>query len=248
MKKILLTGLLLASSFVNSSANDVIKVSTGEWPPYTTQINNTTGVLQKIVNEAFKEEGIDVTYDFLSWKKAYKMAKDVSYDGTMPLFKTADREKDFLYSKNVIARTKTVFFHLKSLNFQWNEYSDLKQYKIGETIGFKTAKILKNAGVDVEMASSEKENFDKLLAGKIDATSASYLVGYGIINRNYTTQDIDKFTTHGKKVYPATGVYFLVSKKHPRAQELVDKFDSGLKKLLKSGRYIKLIKEAIKKK
>jgi len=247
LKKILLTGLLVLTSILNASTNEVIKVSTGEWPPYTTQKDNKIGLLQKIVSEAFAQENIDVKYEFNSWENAYNMAKEVSFDGTMPLFKTADREKDFLYSKNVIARTKTVFFHLKSLDFQWENYENLKKYKLGETSGFKTAKILKEKGINVEMALTEKENFDKLLAGDIDVTSASYLVGYGIINKNYSAQDAAKFTTHGKKVYPATGVYFLVSKKHPRAQELVDKFDSGLKKLLKSGRYIKLIKEAIKK-
>jgi len=193
------------------------------------------------------EENIDVKYEFYSWEKAYTLAKEVQADGTIPWFKTKEREKDFLYSKNSILRTKTVFFHLKSLDFKWENYQDLKKYKIGETAGFKTAKILEEKGLKVDMALSETENFKKLLKGEIDLTSASYLVGHNIIKKNFSSKDAARFTSHSKKVYPGTGIYFLVSKKHPRAQELVDKFDSGLKKLIRSGRYVKLIKESTSK-
>lgn len=247
MKKIFIAGLIIASSLVNLSANEVIKLSTGQWPPYTIENDDNGGVLQKIVNEALKEENIDVKYEFFSWEKAYKLAKEVEVDATIPWFKTKDREKDFLYSKNAITRTKTVFFHLKDLDFKWNKYEDLKNYKVGETSGFKTAKLLEAKGVNALMSLSEKESLQKVLSGEIDVTSVSYLVGYNIINKNFSASDAAKFTNHPKKVYPATGVYFLVSKKHPRAQELINKFDSGLKKLIKSGRYIKLIKEATKR-
>jgi len=246
MKKII-AGLLLVSSLVNVFGNDVIRLSTGEWPPYTTQNDAQGGILQKIVSEALSQENIDVKYEFFSWEKAYQVAKEVEFDGTIPLFKTAEREKDFIYSKNAITRTKTVFFHLKSTDFKWNKHEDLNNYKVGGTAGFKTAKILQDKGVKVDIALTEKENFEKLLAGDIEVTSSSYLVGYNIIKKSFSASDAAKFTSHPKKVYRATGVYFLVSKKHPKAQELVDKFDSGLKKLIKSGRYIKLIKESISK-
>lgn len=247
MKKVFSTGLLLLLIAVNISANEVIKLSTGEWAPYTIENDSKGGVLQKIVNEALKLENIDVKYEFYSWEKAYQMAKELKSDGTIPWFKTSEREKDFLYSKNAIIRTETVFFHLKSLDFKWQNYEDLKNYKVGETSGFKTAKILEKKGIKVEMALSEKENFEKLLAGEIDVTSASYLVGYNIIKKNFSSKDTSKFTSHSKKVYPGTGIYFLVSKKHPKAKELVEKFDKGLKKLIRSGRYLKLIKESTSK-
>lgn len=245
MKKVFLAALALLTTVVSSSANEVIKITTGEWAPYTIENSKSGGVLQKIVNEALKLENVDVKYEFHSWEKAYSLAKEVEADATIPWFKTKDREKDFLYSKNAILRTKTVFFHLKSLDFKWQKYEDLKNYRVGETSGFKTEKLLREKGIDVEMAISEKENFQKLLDGKIDVTSSSYLVGYNIIKNTFTAEESAKFTNDSKKVYPATGVYFLVSKKHPKAQELINKFDAGLKKLIRSGRYIKLIKEAI---
>ena len=113
MKKVFLAGLALLTTVVSSSANEVIKITTGEWAPYTIENSKSGGVLQKIVNEALKLENIDVKYEFHSWEKAYSLAKEVTADATIPWFKTKDREKDFLYSKNAILRTKTVFFHLK---------------------------------------------------------------------------------------------------------------------------------------
>ena len=247
MKKVFFTGILLLCIAVNVTANEVIKLTTGEWAPYTIEKDQKGGVLQKIVSESLKQEQIDVEYIFYSWKKAYKLAKEVEVDGTIPWFKTPEREIDFLYSKNAILRTKTVFFHLKSLDFKWKAYEDLKNYNLGETLGFKTAKILDEKGLKVQLAESEKEKYKKLLTGEIEVTSASQLVGYNIIKNNFSPKDALKFTNHPKKVYPGTGIYFLVSKKHPRAQELVDKFDKGLNKLIRSGRYLQLVKSATSK-
>ena len=175
------------------------------------------------------------------------MAQDAKTDGTIPWFQSPDREANFFYSKKAIIRTKTVFFHLKSSNIKWKTYEDLKKYKIGGTIGFKTAKFLDKKGIKVELVKTELENFQKLLAGKIDITSASFLVGHSIIKKNFPADQAAMFTSHAKKIFPATGAYYLVSKKHPRGQELVDKFDSGMQKLMKSGRYIQIIKESMKK-
>jgi len=248
MKKLFVSFLLILTTVISTFANEVINLSTGEWAPYTSQDSKNGQVAQTIVTEAFKLENIDVVYVYKAWEETFKMAKDVKADGTIPWFKTKERQADFFYSKKAIIRTKTVFFHLKSLDFDWKSYDDLKKYKIGGTTGFKAAKLLKEKGLAVQMADTEELNFKKLLKGEIDITSSSLLVGFNLINKLFPAEKVSMFTSHSKKVYPATGAFLLVSKKHPKGQEIVDKFDSGLLKLIKSGRYIKIIKESIKKK
>jgi len=247
MKKLFIATMLVITATFSLLANEVINLSTGEWAPYTSQEDLKGQVAQTIVTEALKLENIDVVYKYYPWKRAYKIALDVDVDGTIPWFKTPERETEFYYSKQTIIRTKTVFFHLKNLDFDWKNYDDLKKYNIGGTLGFKAAKLLKDKGLKVELVATEEQNFRKLLTGKIDLTTASFLVGYNIINKTFDAGKAIVFTNHPKQVYPETGAYLLVSKKHPRGQELIDKFDRGLKKLILSGRYVKIIKESIRK-
>jgi len=133
------------------------------------------------------------------------------------------------------------------MTVNWDNIDALKKYKVGGVTGFKSSKFLKDKGVNVVLSENDQGSFKKLLAGEIDITASSYFVGYYAIKNNFSAEDASKFTSHKKKIFPATGAYLLVSKKHPRGQELVNKFDSGLQKLVKSGRYVQIIKESIKK-
>ena len=55
------------------------------------------------------------------------------------------------------------------------------------------------------------------------------------------------FTNHTKQVVPQNGLYFIVPKKNPKAKELMNMFNRGYNKLVKSGRYEEIIDEFISK-
>jgi len=228
-------------------SNETIVLSTGEWAPYTSEKDPKGQVAQKIVSEALAFENIDVSYKFYKWADAYSIAKDLKADATIPWFKKDKREDDFLFSKQAIIRTKMLFFHLKDKSFTWKNFNDLKKYKICGVKGYSTTKLLNDKGLNLVISPDAKNCFKKLLSDEVDVVPSSYLVGYNIINKTFSSQEATKFITHPKQVQRQTGAFFLVSKQNPKAQELVAKFDKGLKKLIKSGRYLKIIKDSIKK-
>jgi len=237
-------GLMTASTIW---ANETVSLTIGEWAPFTSEKDVKGQVAQTIVNESFKLENIDVEYSFQSWKESYDLALIAKSEGSFPWNKTKERAESFLYSKHAIIRAKTVFFHLKGNGFSWNNYEDLKKYKISEVEGYKSSKVLADAGVNISVVKTEKENMKKLLLGEIDATSNSILVGYNLINKSFSSNDASRFTHNKKLLFPETGSYFILSKQHPKAKELMEKFNKGFLKLLKSGRYTKIIKESLKK-
>ncbi|RDX35186.1 hypothetical protein DZA35_00740 [Arcobacter sp. HD9-500m-PIT-SAG03] len=150
--------------------------------------------------------------------------------------------EEFYYSKQAVIRSRVVFFHLKSLDFKWENYKDLNQYTIGVTSGYKSSILLKEKQLNISLASTEEENYKKILNKEIDITASSILVGYDIINKIFSKEQTKLFTHDQKQVFPETGAHLLISKKHPRAKELINTFDQGLKKLIKSGRYEQIIK------
>jgi len=246
MKKLTVLVLMFLWTFLSLGANETVRLSVGEWVPYTSADASKGRVGQTIVTAAFKLENIDVVYEYNAWQKSFKDALEAKSEGTFPWSKTKDRLKDFYYSKLPIAKSKTVFFSLKKTNFEWSNYDDLKKYKFGDVTGFKASKFLSDKGLSVVNVDTEAQNMKKLLAGEIDVTTSGYLVGNNLIKTLFTAQEALMFTSHKKEVFPETGFYILISKKHPRGEELIKIFDKGFLKLLKSGELVKIMKASMK--
>ena len=246
MKKLTVLVLMFLWAFLSVSANETVRLSVGEWVPYTSEDSSKGRVGQTIVTAAFKLGNVDVVYEYNAWQKSFKDALEAKSEGTFPWSKTKERLNDFYYSKLPIAKSKTVFFSLKKTNFDWNDYSDLKKYKFGDVTGFKASKFLSDKGLEVVNVDTEATNLKKLLAGEIDVTTSGYLVGNNLIKTLFTAQEAAMFTSHKKEVFPETGFYILISKNHPRGQELIKIFDKGFLKLLKSGELVKIMKASMK--
>ncbi|NQY93769.1 MAG: transporter substrate-binding domain-containing protein [Campylobacteraceae bacterium] len=224
----------------NSFANESVDLAIGEWAPYTSQKDKKGKITEIIVKEAFKLENIDVKYRYYPWKRSFLNVKAGLATGTFPWYYSEENERDFIMSKEFLINVKTVFFHLKSLDFHWENYEDLKKYTIGGTIGYTETMLLKDEGLNVQLVPREELNFKKMLKHRIDITASSIVVGTQLINKIFTKENRTLFTYH-PKVLLDSKMYMLISRKIPNAQKIADSFDRGLKRLKKSGRYDKII-------
>ena len=244
MKKIAFFILLLAISS-NVFANETVRLAIGDWAPYTSATDAKSKILENVVAEAFKLEGIDVLYEYFPWKRSYTLAKSGEFDGTFPWAKTEEHLKDFYIHKIFLIKDEGVFFHLKNVPFEWNVLEDLNKYAVGVTLGYKEERIYKKRGINAQAVPSEDLNFKKILARRIDVYQTSKIVGYATINRIFTPEDAKLFTNHPKPAVK-NEFYILFSKNTPNGQNLANKFDSGLKKLKESGSYDQIIAKSVK--
>ncbi len=244
MRKLALVLLFVFAASLNAFSNETIKLATGEWAPYTSEKDPNGKIAETIVREAFGLEQIDVTYEYYPWKRSYESAKKGKVAGTFPWFKNEERMKECIYHKEPLLNETEVFFHLKNLDFKWENYKDLGKYKIGGTLGFSHVKELEKEGIKLDVTSREDLNFKKLLAGRIEAYPASLIVGYNTINKLFAPEKAALFTNHTKTL-KADQMYLIFSKNIPNGQKLADKFDSGLRRLKASGRYDEIIAACI---
>jgi len=246
MKK-LITSFFILLLTISLNAKETLIFSTGEWAPYTSQKDPNGRVLQDIVTETFKGINIDVLYKYYPWKRAYKIAQDAEVDGGVAWYKKKEREEFFYFSKKPLINIKTVIFHLRSLNFDWNDFDDLKEYKIGGNLGYTSTQVLLDRDIEVEVVRTEEQNFKKLLIGRIDITPTSFFAGYYLINKLFSKEKAMLFTNHTKKVVPQNGIYFIIPKIHPKGKELMDTFDKAFDKLENTGGYDRIINDFITK-
>ncbi|WP_019615392.1 substrate-binding periplasmic protein [Psychromonas ossibalaenae] len=238
---LLISFLLLSLSF-NAFAGEKIVLAIGEWGPYVSETNYRDKILEVIVKEAFIRQGIEVEYKYFPWKRSLERVRNGLIIGSFPWWSDEKREQDFIINNEPLLVAKEVFFHLKSTDFKWEKMDDLKKYKIGGTLSFEHIERFKKQGIALDIAVKEDLSFKKLLAGRIDALPADFIVGYATINRLFSPAKVSLFTNH-PKVSKQAGMYMLLSREFANAQKTAEKLDLGLKELKKSGRYDEIIME-----
>ena len=120
MKKLLLTLFFLQCTLSNCiAAEEIIRITTGEHPPYLSENLKYNGVGLRIIREAFALEGVTVEYGFFPWKRSYKLAKQGEWDASATWGHNIERDNDFYFSEPLYPAI-SAFFHLKSYKFHWN--------------------------------------------------------------------------------------------------------------------------------
>lgn len=241
--------LIVLCAFITSNtyaALKTLKITTGDWPPFCSENTNDSTAL-KIITESFALNGIKVEYVFLPWKRAYlTVINDSEFDASAIWRKTDERLNDYYFSDAVINES-TYFFYLKSRPFKWKNYNDLKGIKIGTTIGYSYGedfdRLKRDKLLIVEETSTDRQNFMKLLHGRIRLFPVEKEVGKYTLNKYFTSEQIKNITVDSKPVNISPCYLIVPKRKGLEGMDIIRIFNSGLSDLKKSGRYKILINE-----
>ena len=237
---------MLVTGACSVMAEQKIRITNGEWPPYLSQDLKHYGLASRIVTEAFALEGISVEYGFFPWKRAFRLAEAGEWDGAALWLHSPEREALFYYSDPVVD-SGYVFFHLKSYAFDWKTVNDLKSHVIGATLEYNYGEAFERAEaegrINVERVHADELNFAKLLAERIQIFPMTEEVGYAMLHKNFKAEEVAKITHHSYplRLHP---LHLLLSKKKPKNKEYIVKFNAGLKKLRDSGKLEQYLQDA----
>lgn len=216
---------------------ETITLSTGEWPPFLSEEFKFGGMGTRIATEAFQRVGIDVKYQYLPWKRAYDVARHGDVTGSLAWRKTPKREKTFYFSEPLFSEN-TVFFHKKSLDFDWNELADVGKHVVGLTLGYTTMEsilpLVESQGGRADIAPSDQSNFQKLVSGRIEVFPCSQEVGYYLLKSKFPPGIADSITYH-PKVLLESPLYLMIAKSIPGGREIMDRFNEGVRQLREEG-------------
>jgi polar amino acid transport system substrate-binding protein len=222
-------------------AGETVRLTNGEWPPYLSKNLKHYGVASHIVESAFNNVGISVEYGFFPWKRSLVLAQRGTWDGSVIWSQNNEREQHFYFS-DTVANDVNVFFHMKSRQFEWKNYKDLKGLRIGATISYHYSndfeKYEKNGTIYVERAVKDETGFKKLISKRIDIFVCNLEVGYYLIHEMYPIETACLFTNHPLPVKEST-LLLLLSKKRVKNKQLMIKFNNGLKLLKDNGKFDK---------
>ena len=237
MKQVFALLLLWASAMASA---ETVTLAIGDWEPFTSARDPESQISQNIVQEAFATQGVTVVFDFMPWKRAYIAAQEGKVDGTFPWYSNEQRQQEMTIAEEPLMEEQEVFFYHADKNFDWSSFADLKQYRLGGTIGYSHVDVLEGEGVELDKAKDDITNFKKLAAGRIDAFPVGLNVGKYLLKKNLSATEAAKIKQHSKAL--SSGEMFMLFTKNDRGRQLADVLNKGVKALKASGRYDELMR------
>ena len=221
-------------------AQRTILLSSINWEPYTGEHLPNHGFFSEIVATAFSRVGYEVEYQYRSWARALKEAKEGDVNGVMDAYWKPEREA-YLSYPDVVCRVQEVFIALSNHPISYSgSLADLKGYTIGVLHASAQAEELKASGVMIEAIDHQVQNIKKLLKGRIDAMLIPRLIFFYHAARLDDQFDASKVKVL-KPPYKTYDMYVAFSKKHPEFRQLTTEFNRGLRLIKADGTYSQIL-------
>lgn len=225
-----------------------VTIVTKAWPPYImkNEKGNPTGFDYEISKAVFDRMGVELKFKFYPWKRSIKLAQLGRVDGILDISLKDSRQEFMYFPKEHLSMSSSVLFYKKnSFNakeqFETNDegfilLEELKGYTIGYTLGYNYGFYFEESNLfEKQQAESDRLNFKKLLANRIDLF---------LINKNNGLYKAKKMgisnqISYIEEKFSGGPVYLAFSKKSVD-KKLVRKFSNELKRFKKTKQYDKI--------
>jgi len=247
-KTLLAACLTLFCTDASAATPRVVKLTTGEWPPIFSESLPGGGIMNRLIAEAFRLEGVQVQYTYMPWVRSYEVGKTRRFDGTVGLAPNPERLKWFAFSDPVMT-ADMVFFHRKNHKVSWNTLADLAPDIIGTTKGDyysdEFAALQKAGKLKIDDSSADEiNNLHKLIRGRITLFPIERHVGLYLLQQNFPERERAQITYTNKTFWEAP-LHVLINKQTPDGPEILNIFNRGLMKLKNGSAYQRIVNEGM---
>ena len=238
MVKNTIIAFILGSIACLELSAETITIGNDNWAPYQGENLKHGGIVPHIVTQAFAVEAIDVDHQWVPWKRVISYVKSGRWDAINNILKNQERDQFLLYTDPIMTYS-SYLFHLKSNPLEYNKMSDLSGKIVGTRRGYYYGDRFKNAVdsrlISTEEATEHKQNFKKLLAGRIQLVIIEKEVALNLLHEQFTENELNAITFHPIPVQ-SLDTQLGVSKNIGNSQRLVTSFNRGLSVLRESGK------------
>jgi polar amino acid transport system substrate-binding protein len=233
---------------VEEPVSDKILIVTGEYAPYTTELDENRGFLTELMEEVLNESGIDYEIKFYPWKRCMEMVDNGEAWASFPYGYSKEYAQTYDYSTPII-KSRHRFYYLNSNDkiekdvLPYTKISDFTNYTFGGANGYwyGTRSDLENHGVKVEWANDTDALIKMLHSGRIDFFIEDELVCDEAIGRIYP-DETNKFSKLPNDAM-LQEYFLLISKNYNNTTKLQEQFNNAFVTLENNGKLNNLLKK-----
>ncbi len=225
-------GLLLISGIAR--AEHTLHLGATDFAPYYSQSLPGGGPVTKVVVAAYRLMGYRVIVHFYPWARALEMGKMGALDGLSGVWRSRSREKWFLFSSPVCGSDIVLYKRKETPIKEFTTFKALKPYSVGIVRGYALPPGFKEAGLHVQKATTNLQNFRMLEAKRVDLIIidrgvAQYLLRTRLQGCGDIFDMLSPPVDHRRQ-------YLVISQKTPDALQKIKDFNAGLKLLESEGK------------
>jgi polar amino acid transport system substrate-binding protein len=222
----------------------VLRVATGELPPYATQERPDQGIALDIVRRAFEMEGVELSYTFKPWTRTLEESRAGVWDATAYWGRNPARDKGFLISDNVLTEQWVLVYRQSAFPdrpFDWKSLGDLKGLRIGIVQSYTYTPefwaLQKSGALDARTATDDLANLRLLVGGRLDVVPMERNVACYLMQTHFTEREVQDLRAHPRLFAPNFTTHVMFSDKLPESAARLDTFNRGLRALKRSPVY-----------
>lgn len=239
-----LTILMVLAGNTNAETKKIFLSEESEWPPYTYEKsgNPTRGLSLAVMTEIFSRLKIDMDLKLFPQNRCIEQMKEGTRDAMTLISKNKEREEFLDFSDPIVEAHGLIYYSTtQKTPFVWNTFSDFKDYRIGIVSGYNYGddfnKYHEKYPLKVTEVMTIEQNFEKLIAGRIDIMLANQLEASEFIRRNQDYQGKLK-AAHKPYLYY---VYHIGISKKSSARKLLPKINQVIQQMKDEGILYKII-------
>jgi polar amino acid transport system substrate-binding protein len=242
-KVVFTIGLLLPAALlygqvsINGGASETLIIASGELPPYVSEYPKQS-FLTELFEALGQDMGVQFSFRFMPWRRCELAVDSLQAWGAIPYVRTAEREQRFIFSDPLYAKQTLLFYYggnsVRPHSFK--TLSELKPYRMGGVKGYYYELMFAEAGLKMELSSSEEQSFHMLRAGRVDLVPALEMVGWNLVRKQFPPEDAARFAVLEQPLQVGTN-HLMSSRHYPGGQLLLERFNQSLAKLRGNGVY-----------
>jgi polar amino acid transport system substrate-binding protein len=191
--RVLVVAVICASLSSCDKAAKSLTVSTGEWNPYSTQINNNVssgvggayGIATDIVTAALREMNYEPRYEFYEWSVVENLIIRKQIIAAYPYVMAESRKDHFCYSDSIGEATEVLFYNIPGLGEKVHSIKGITDKTLGLVKGYEYDEKTVESFESTKEFETEKDAFSALVRGKIEVMPAEEMVGEYILSHNF---------------------------------------------------------------
>lgn len=217
---------------------------TGEdYPPFVDARLPGGGLAVQLVQRVVRQMGTTLTLETAPWRRGYEETLRGRYDATFPYVKTAERERDFLYS-DPLFNVRPVVFVPAGRRFPYGGPADLQGRRACVALGYAPPEALQrmiDAGqVERVTAPSAAACPGLLAASRADFFVQDLRIGSALIAKVGLTQTVIPVS---EPPFSISEIHFILPRSRADAGALLARFNAALAQVRASGDYDRLLAE-----
>mgnify|MGYP002700109649 CR=1 FL=1 len=212
-----------------------------DYPPYIDSTQPNQGFWSEMVILAFERVSIQAKLEYKPWGRVeleLNKANRVSFGWV----KDSRRLKRWHYSET-ISKGAAGFLVKKSNKISWSTYEDLRQYKIGKTIGYSFGDEFKKWEplLNIQQVPEDRQNIQKVLIGRIDLFATEIASAAMLIRKHLTEAEKNRLSFITTPALTIWSSHLVCSKEYEKCPYYINKFNQGLRVLTNQGTKQKII-------